>query len=405
MVPPKRPPAATYAIGGFGMAVNAMIQFLLPLRAVELGIGIAVIGVLLGAKGLAEAASSVPVGSLIDRIGARRAFIAGTSATVLLGVSFSVATSVLALFVIQVLLGLLRPLGWVGSQAYVSGMRTGADRAVDTGRFSFVANGSQIVAPLMVGLAAQYFGLAAAFLFFAGYCGIFVVLGLLLPRDQRQRIPGASVDSGATLREAVGMLRLSGIRVVMLLTFARLWIPSVWTAFFPLLLVTSGTSEAGAATAVSVMAITATVVGLVVGRLAKLGRDVNVTAAALAAGCGGLVLAPFLGGIPLAYLSSVLVGIGQGVSLPMLIVLVTAAAPADRRATALGLRASVNQVAAASAPSAVAAILAVTVATVGFPIAGAIGLAFVGGALVTDRLSRERLGPQAPSPHATEGVP
>lgn len=369
------------------MAVNAMIQFLLPLRAVELDISIAVIGLLLGAKGLAEAVASVPIGSLIDRIGARRAFVVGTAATALLGVGFSVATSVVALFLIQFTLGLVRPLGWVGSQSYVSGMRTGVDRATDTGRFSFVANGSQIVAPLLVGVAAQFLGLSSAFLVLASYCFLFSLLGLLLPRDERQPSAAPAGASGAGLRDAVGMLRLSGIRVAMLLTFTRLWIPSVWTAFFPLLLVTSGTSEAVAATAVSVMGITATGVGLVVGRLAKLGREVNVTAAALVAGCSGLVLAPFLGGVPVAYLSSVLVGIGQGVSLPMLIVLVTAAAPSDRRATALGLRSSVNQLAAALAPSAVAAILSVTVASVGFPVAGAIGLTFIGAALLTDRLS------------------
>lgn len=386
------------------MAVNAMIQFLLPLRAVELGISIGIIGLLLGAKGLAEAAASVPIGSLIDRIGSRRAFVVGTAATALLGIGFSLATSVVTLFVIQFALGLVRPLGWVGSQSYVSGMRTGVDRATDTGRFSFVANGSQIVAPLLVGVAAQVLGLSSAFLVLAGYCLVFSLLGLLLPRDERRPAAGSTAASGAGLRDALGMLRLSGIRVAMLLTFTRLWIPSVWTAFFPLLLVTSGTSEGVAATAVSVMGLTATGIGLVVGRLAKLGREVNVTAAALVAGCSGLVLAPFLGGVPVAYVSSVLVGIGQGVSLPMLIVLVTGAAPPDRRATALGLRSSVNQLAAAVAPSAVAAILSVTVATVGFPVAGAIGLTFVGGALLTDRFSLGRVDP-ASSSRAPEALP
>lgn len=384
---------AAYAIGGFGMAVNAMIQFLLPLRAVELGVGIGVIGLLLGAKGVAEAFSSVPIGALIDRVGARRAYIIGTAATATLAVAYSIATTAFAFFALQVLLGLVRPLGWVGSQSYVSGMRKGKDKAADTGRFGFVASGSQIVAPLLVGVVAQYVDLSAAFLALSAYCAVFAALGMLLPH---QDSVASSSGRKNSLAEAVDLLRLSGIRVVMLLTFTRLWIPSVWTAFFPLLLVTSGTSEAAAASAVSAMGVMATFIGLIVGRLSRLGRDVHVTAVALIAGCAGLIVAPFVGGVPMAYLSSALVGIGQGVSLPMLIVLVTAAAPAARRATALGLRSSVNQVAAAVAPSAVAGLLSLTAATVGFPVAGAVGLTFVAAALITDRVGGA--APDAPPP-------
>lgn len=36
--------------GGFGLALNAMMNFLLPLRAAELGIGIGVIGLVIGVK-------------------------------------------------------------------------------------------------------------------------------------------------------------------------------------------------------------------------------------------------------------------------------------------------------------------------------------------------------------------
>lgn len=370
------------------MAVNAMVQFLVPLRAVELSVGIGVIGLLLGAKGVAEALSSVPLGALIDRIGARRAFVVGTAASALLGVGFAAANSVLVLFALQVSLGIVRPLAWVGSQSYVSGMRSGKETAVDTGRFSFVASGSQIIAPLLVGFAAQYMDLSGAFLVLAGYCIAFSALGLLLPRNVITPGAGRTLDdSGSSVGEALRMLRLPGIRVAMLLTFTRLWIPSVWTPFFPLLLVTSGTSEATAASMVSVMGITATGLGLIMGRIAKLGRDVSVTAGALVAGCAGLVVAPFVAQVPMAYVSSVLVGISQGVSLPMLIVLVSKAAPDGRRATALGLRSSVNQMAAAAAPSIVAGVLSVAAATVGFPLAGAVGLAFVSKALMTDRTS------------------
>ena len=60
-----------YMTGGFGLGLNAMMSFLLPLRAVGLGMSIGVIGVLLGVKGVVEAVTSISIGGLIDRIGPR----------------------------------------------------------------------------------------------------------------------------------------------------------------------------------------------------------------------------------------------------------------------------------------------------------------------------------------------
>ena len=136
-----------YLTGGFGLALNAMMSFLLPLRAVDLGISIGLIGVLLGVKGAVEAMVSVPIGGLIDRMGPRRAFIIGTAGSSVLIVLYTRATSIFALLLLQAALGTLRPMAWVGSQSYVSGLRDGADRARDTGRMSFVATGAQIIAP------------------------------------------------------------------------------------------------------------------------------------------------------------------------------------------------------------------------------------------------------------------
>lgn len=366
-------------MGGFGLAVNSMIQFLLPLRALELGIGIATIGLLLGAKGLVEALASVPIGSFIDRVGPRKAVLVGTAGAATLGLVYASTTSLVVLVGAQLALGFVRPLGWVGSQAYVSGMRTGADSAADTGRFSFVANGGQVVAPLLVGYVAGMRDLSAAFLAFAVYCAGFAIVAALLPERAPPAAPAAE-GSRHSFGAAARMLRLRPMRNAMLLTFTRLWISSTWIAFFPLFLVTNGVDESAAATVVSAMALVATGTGLVVGRLARYVEDFKLTAVGLGIGCVGVAVAPFVGGLPAAYLSSALVGLALGISLPMLIVLVRAAAPQGLKATALGLRISVNQTAAAVAPVAVAGLLGATTATVGFPLSAAVALTFIGSA-------------------------
>lgn len=372
-----------YLTGGFGLALNAMMNFLLPLRATDLGVSIGVIGLLLGVKGAVEAVGSVPIGGLIDRIGSRRAFIVGTTAATVLISLYAVTTTILGFLLLQIAVGLVRPLAWVGSQSFVSGLRDGADRARDTGRLSFVATGAQIVAPLIVGFGAQAFGTGPAFFVFAGYCALFVVVGLLLPRGSDIGSAGASRRRG--LADGLRLLRIRGMRVVVYLSGARLWINGAWVAFFPLLLVTSGVSEGAASTVVSSMAVVGTMLSPISGRLAQRFRVEYLTAASLVSGGLGLIVAPFVDGLPAAYLSALLVGVGHGISLPMLLVLVSRAAPPDSRGLALGLRSSVNQAAAALAPPVVATVIGATAAVVGFPLAGSVGLLLVGIAIGTHR--------------------
>ena len=372
-----------YLTGGFGLALNAMMSFLLPLRAADLGISIGLIGVLLGVKGAVEATVSVPIGGLIDRIGPRRAFIIGTAGSSVLIVLYALATSIFALLLLQAAVGMLRPMAWVGSQSYVSGLRDGADRARDTGRLSFVATGAQIIAPLLVGFGAQAFGTGPAFFVFAGYCALYVIVGFALPRGSDARSAVATKRRG--LADGLKLFSIRGIRVVMFLSAARLWINGAWVAFFPLLLVTRGSSEGSASTVVSVMAIVGTILSPASGRLAQRFRVEHLTAFSLACGAIGLALAPALSSAPIAYVSAFLVGIGHGISLPMLLVLISRAVPADQRGLALGLRSSVNQAAAATAPPLVAVVIGASAAAVGFPLAAAFGLGLIFSAMVTTR--------------------
>jgi MFS family permease len=374
-----------YLTGGFGLGLNAMVQFLLPLRANDLGIGLGTIGLLLGAKAIVEAVASTPVGGLIDRVGTRRAFIIGTLTCALIGLTFTVATTVPQLFLLQVGLGLARPLGWISAQAFVAGLRKGPNQAQDTGRFSFVATAGQVLAPLMVGFGAQSFGTGPAFWFFGAYCAAFVVLGLVLPRTD----PPPTTKKSQGLIQGLRLFAIDGIKVAMLLTFARLWISSTWTSFFSLHLVTSGVAEGSAATVVSTMAIIGTALSPTAGRLAQLGREDYLCAAALSCSAVGLALSPVIDSLPLAYIGAVLVGIGHGLSLPFLLVLVPRSAPEGQRGLALGLRAGVNQFAASISPVLTASVIGLASAGIGFPLAGGIGLAVLGAAAAIAR----RAGP------------
>ncbi|HSG79641.1 MAG TPA: MFS transporter [Acidimicrobiia bacterium] len=387
---PKR--FLAYAVGGFGLGANSMVQFLLPLRADELGIGIGLIGVLLAIKAVVEAATSIPLGGFIDRVGARRALLIGTGGSALVASLFTVADSFILLAAVQIAYGVVRPLGWVGAQTYIAGVRAGADQATDAGRFGFVASSSHIVAPLLVGIGAELFGVRWAFLVTAAFSLIFFGISLVLA-DQP---PGVAGNTRRSFGDGFRRLGVQGIQVAMLLTFARLWVPSVWIPLFPLVLVNGGTSPGIASSVVSVMGVVSALVSLSAGSLTRWARPEIVTAGGLLAGGIGLGIAPFIDVVPLAYLGSTLVGIGLGLSLPLLIVIVTRAAPNEQRGLALGLRSSVNQVASAASPVAVAGLIGAAGVTAGFAAGGGIAACFVAMAVLrAGRGERRRRGDDA----------
>ncbi len=387
-----------YCMGGIGLGTNAAVYFLVPIRAYELGVNVAVIGLLLGTKGLTEALSSVPVGAVIARIGPRAACLIGSLGVALCGVAFAFANSLAWLFVIQIAIGALRPLAWIGGQSYAAGMRGADHRGTDASRFSFAANVGQMIVPLIAGFTVQHSGTHAAFLVMAGYSAVFVVIAALMPDVARTPSSGRKDRSG--FGTARSLLRRKSMQVDLLLTFTRLWVPSAWSSFLPVYLVSVGTSTVLAGAVSSSMAVVATAVSLFAGKLVRWGSPTMMTALVLATSAIGMMITPFLTAVPWVFLSSILVGIGQGLSLPLLLVLVSTSAPPEMRSHALGLRASINQVSAAASPVLTAQVIALTSLTVGFVLSGGLALLFVLAAVV---MHRQRRPDEVATPPAAKG--
>src|ERR1051325_6664373 len=97
-----------YLAGSFGFGFQAMYQFLLPLRARELG----------GA--VVPAVLSVTSGELADRFGSRNTYVAGAVVSTVCALLFVPLTSYWAMLPIQVVIGFARSTAWIASQSYVS---------------------------------------------------------------------------------------------------------------------------------------------------------------------------------------------------------------------------------------------------------------------------------------------
>jgi len=378
----------SYLSGAFGLAMFTQGNFLVALRARELGATLDVIGLIIGAGSLAAAISSVPSGALIDRLGPRRTFIIGTAATSLASLLYVFATDYRWFLALQPLLGIARGVGWVSSQSYISSIGTAKERPKLTGRFSFFSNLGQMAGPVLAGAAAELVGLRWAMLVPAVYAVCFTFLGLRM-KDIRTRDHDATPAAhGAGVRSAMQLVAIRGIQVALLLTFARLWITNIYSTFLPVFLVDGGMEPALVGTIIATSGLVAALMAPTTGFWTRFGSQQTVAVLGLACGAAALVLTPHVAVVPIVFLVPTLIGIGVGLSLPLLISIVTTAAPAHKRGVALGLRDMVNQSAATIAPVVVGPLITALGMALGFTTGGVVGGALLVAARLTHTLDR-----------------
>jgi DHA1 family inner membrane transport protein len=387
---------AAFASGGFGLSISAMFGLLVPLRASEVGVSFGLIGLIVAARSLTESLLAVQQSRVIARVGTRGGFVISTATCAAVAALFIFAEGFWALLLLNVAMGAGRSLGWVASQAYISSFGAPADRGRNTGRFSFASNLSQVVTPLMVGTSAATIGYRFSFLVVAAYCLLFTLIALLLSptRDDDHEEPVHMADA----------IRLFGIRrlqIAMLLTFVRLWVPNIWTPLFPLLLVADGFSPTLAAAVISSSSLVATAVNLFTGRLTRLASPEVLCTAALSVTTIGLIASPHLMAMPVVFLVPLMTGVGSGLSLPLLIMLVSEAAPPGQRSLALATRNAVNSMSAAIGPVGTAPMVAALGAVSAFAVAGGVSAALLVAAVALQRSTAgsrraERTPPTAP---------
>lgn len=368
-----------HVAGAFGLGISAQVSFLLALRARQLGAGYEVIGLLVGAGAVSAAVTSVSAGVVVDRLGSRRAFVAGALGSAAVAACFVTVTGYWWFLPLQLAMGVMKNTAWLASQGHAADTSTPRERARATGRFSMFSNVGQMLGPVLAGGAASLVGYQWAFIAPATYALLFATLGLCLAAVPTPQTAGES-RAGTGVRVAIKLLAVRGIQVALLLSFARLWIGHVYITFYPVLLVDRGIDPAVVGTIVALSGLVATILAPTAGLATRWLSPVAATSVGLACGVAGLAVAPLATTVGSALVTPLGVGIGAGLSLPLLITLVVDAAHDDARGVALGLRGMVNQSAATAAPAAVGALMGALGLAAGFVSAAVLaGIVLIGG--------------------------
>lgn len=361
-----------YISGAYGFSFANTMGFLVPLRALELGAPAGLIGIIAGAAAILPPFTSIPAGALSDRIGPRQAYIIGTSISGVIALAFALTSNLWVMLALQLLLGPARTLAWVSSQTYITGIGSPEERPSITAKFSFSTQVGVLISPALAGAAAALVGYQASFVLAVVLAGLFVLMGLIIPDIRSRPQSQSSANTSAIgFSEAIQLLKLRGIQVVLLLTWMRVWTTSGWTAFFPILLIQQGFSPSIAGTVVSSWALVAMVSTLGAGRASRLGSKEMIIATTLVLGALGVAISTYVSSFPLIYLPALLIGIGQGLSLPLLLAAVSDYSPPEMRGVALGIRVSVNQTAATLSPISMGGLINLSGNAVGFVASGA----------------------------------
>lgn len=341
--------ARAYVAAPFGLSFGVMSPFLLPLRAAELGAPLPLIGAMVGASGLLSAVTSMASGKLSDRLGPRRvhAYAALIAAIATLPCAFTDNYWVLG--VLQILAASMASTAWLAMQSYMSSLGAAGGRAALLGKMGFAVNAGMVVAPIVIGASANQFGYQLSFFTLAAMAFAWGALGWWLPDIP---LVGGPARAGAAPASALSLLRLKGLQVILMMSSVRTLSAGAWLAFYPLLLVERGFAPIMAGTMISVHALVAMATALAAGPLAVRTGSIAALGLSLAITVLGVALSSPLAVPGLVYVPAILVGVGMGISLPLLIATVSEEVPAQQRGLAIGIRMTANQLGTTISPAA-----------------------------------------------------
>ncbi len=170
-------------------------------------------------------------------------------------------------------------------------------------------------------------------------------------------------------------------QVALLLTFVRIWITNSWTAFFPVFLKDQGFEELWIGTVLTANGLVSAGMALTAHWFARRSSNEVATAGALALGALGMALSPYVPVVPLVYGPALFMGSGTGLSMPLVMAILSDAIPPERRGVAMGLRTTANQAASVVSPIVVGLLVTSVGLATGFLLSAAIAWGILGGAL------------------------
>ncbi|MDH3241309.1 MAG: MFS transporter [Alphaproteobacteria bacterium] len=385
--PSRRAEYLTYATGLLTDSQSELVSFILPLWGILLGLGPLEIGILVSAKAVLPSFFAIHGGVLMDRFGTRIVLVLMGSACTVMPPFFAIATWFPALLLLQMALGMVMSLCWMGAQSLA--VNVGKSDPAIVGRFSFFARVGVMIAPLGAGVMWDFAPHWVSFVTIGAVGLAFWFAVQALPptelgeaRDAASRAPFRMSDILPRLSDyigAVGLMAIPTVAFVVVVSSIRLSTGTLQTSFYLVYLKEIGLQATVIGTFVSLTQMSAAVGTLLAARLTRHIHPVWAFLLLVTISVALIFGTPVFGDalIPLAVAISIR-GMAQGGSQPIMYSTLSKAVTAETQGMAIGLRATGNRLTALTVPVFMGAIAEAWGLNATFYVTGAIMLLVLG---------------------------
>ena len=349
------------------MGYTEFYNFLIPLYGLSLGMSAGAIGMLVGARSLLAVFLSIHVGVVMDRFGTRRVTLFFVWTAMALAPVFPLLPWFWPLLLLQIVNGGALQFAWSGSQTLIAQLSEG--EAEYLGRFSFFARIGTTVAPMIAGVAWDLggawpsYGLGVAW-------GVALTLVLLrAPEAPIAADDGHEPGRHARLRvvdvlprlpdyvRCFALIAIPAVATTMAIIFLRTATNGVQSSLYVVYLKGVGLTGTSIGILFAAIEITSGLGSLFAGRAMRLGDPQRTMLSGTVLSILLICATPFTGGIfALLFVAQGLRGWLQGVVQPMMFSVQAKAVGPHRQGSVVGLRQTMNRLAAIVIPPAMGVI-------------------------------------------------
>lgn len=339
-----------------------MVMPLVPLFSVSLGATPLLVGAIVAVSYFVALLLAIPLGSLVDSLGARKLIGVSTLAYAAAALFVAVFPGFGGLLAAQVILGASHLLFLVSAQTYVASYSEGQSREQNFGLYTSGVSLGQLIGPPLAGLLIDKHGFEWAF----GAAGLTILVAFAASRflasSSVTRDAAGVVTNDHQPRVAVNKslrMLLSGyeIRTALLASCGTLFALAVFGTFVPVYLEGLSLSATTIGLMLSVRALSSMLVRPFMPLIVKAIGSRHTT-------LWVMVLATGLGLGPIGFVESVwaiglfvcLVGVGAGLTQPLTLVIVAENVLPQLRGYAMGVRLTGNRLAQMISPLAIGAV-------------------------------------------------
>src|ERR1700738_5238785 len=364
---PSRLPASLYVAGPFAMGYTEFYNFLVPLYGLSLGLSAGEIGMLVAGRSLLAVFLSIHVGVLMDRFGTRRVTLFFVWTAMALAPVFPLLPWFWPLLLLQIVNGGALQFAWSGSQTLIAQLSEG--EAEYLGRFSFFARIGTTVAPMIAGAAWDFGGAWPAYALGFAWGAALTLTLLRAPeapiatgdgRNPGRRVRLRVVDVLPRLPDYVrcfALMSIPAVATTMAIIFLRTATNGVQSSLYVVHLNGMGLTGTSIGVLFAAIEITSGLGSLFAGRAMRLGDPQRTMLSGTVLSILLICATPFTGGIfALLFVAQGVRGLLQGGVQPMMFSVQAKAVGPARQGSGVGLRQTLNRLAAIVIPPAMGVI-------------------------------------------------